>query len=339
MFAPIPHGSFQAIRLHGANLAFTEGSQLTARVVKQLGGGRVLLSIQGKSFAADTRLPLLAGQRLDVQVQVRGSTVFLRLSGNQSSPVPSFLRSEGLTADRLSQSIVHAFMRSGLPLDGAAIRSARRALSHRGEPDQRLIRMYAIARDKGIELDADELSELSRLLDGSPADDRGQRKERERPRRRGTGSGDPPEGAESEDAQGEGAAAAPDPAALLRLFNHSGGSTSHWVILPIAFSREGRPLSGSLRLLLDRYSKELRLACVTVRGGAIEFDVAWRKGSSAAQLYTDQGETVQEYLGDIARCLEPLGVSDIAVHRWNGEWDGFATDVQGNIMYGVDERA
>lgn len=342
MLAPIPHGSPQAIRLQGAALSLTEGSQVTARVLQQLGSGRFLLSVNGKNFSAESRLPLLPGQSLRVQVQSSQGTVFLRLSGAQNTPITAFLRSEGLAQDRLAQSVVQAFMRSGLPLEPNAIRTARRFFGQRAESDQRLIRLYAIARDKGIELGHSELDELSLLLDGEGAErDQGRRKEADRRSRQSALKSQPTEpereGRGSDHKAGNQVSASESPA--LALFNHLPGREGHWIVLPISLQGDEASVAGSLRVLLESSTDSLRFACIAVRSKSLEFEVAWTKGSRVAHLYSFDTERAAAYEWQVLECVKPLGIREISVVDRGKEWDGFATELYANIIQGVDERA
>ncbi len=329
--------------------SLTEGVSLRVFVEKVGAGGSVVLRMGGRRILATTPFPLRKGEWYVVRPQQVAGRLSLRLESQVSRGVvpAEIVRSAGMSDDAISEAVVRAFIRSGLPLLPVRLqRVYRKVLSvsrGRHRDVKEIARLEALAERKGLVF-GDDLREVIGSQGG---------------RGRWEGGGD--SGAQgSREAKGEGAGRSVEPKDSdvrgsfrlsaeadhpIQLFNHVVGEGDHWVVVPI--DAPGTDLQASLRIRIprgyalgtDRSLPAVREAVlvVTYEGSRWLFGLQpTGSGLRAVLLSQPRGRANLSGLGDLAVRLGNLGIRFGHDELADESDDGFSQIDAPDIMTSVD---
>lgn len=245
--------SFIQLRNPGRLASLAGGRTLRVFVEDVGAGGSVVLRIAGKRFHAVTSLGLRKGEWYLARSHPSHGQIRLKVVQQVPRPVQiaELARSADLPADGISEAVVRAFLRSGLPLDSGRLTRAYRRLSSRLKDDPRrmreLARLDAITAKKGLEMDIETLTAI--LDPGHPSG--GEHSSGDTRRRENDDDSGGEMSSDRVEQRVRGAfAMTDDPDHPLQLFNHTVGEGEHWVIIPIRVP--GSMLEASLRLRIPR---------------------------------------------------------------------------------------
>ncbi len=234
--------------------SLTRGVALRVFVEEVGAGGSVVLRLGGRRVPATTPFPLRKGEWYVVRPQKVAGRLSLRLESQVSRAVMSaeIARSAGMPDDAVSEAIVRAFLRTGLPLLPDRLqRVYRRVLSAskgRHRDAKELARLEALAERKGLFFD-DDLWELIGSFSGrGRSDGRGDAGAHARSMAQSDESGRSGEPNESDVRAAFRLSAEADHP--IQLFNHVVGEGDHWVIVPI--EAPGTDVQASLRIRIPR---------------------------------------------------------------------------------------
>ncbi|MEE8441661.1 MAG: hypothetical protein V3S41_08075 [Spirochaetia bacterium] len=329
--------------------ALSEGGSLRVFVEKVGAGGSVVLRIEGRRILATTQFPLRKGQWYVMRPQQVAGRLSLRLESKVSRLVmpAEIVRSAGMSDDAISEAVVRAFIRSGLPLLPARLQRAyRKVLSvsrGRHREVKELARLEALAEGKGLVFEDDLWDVIGSYGSRGQQDGGGDSGAHARRGAKGVGGGRSVEPKES-DVRGSFrlSAEADHP---IHLFNHVVGEGDHWIVVPI--DAPGADLQASLRIRIprgyalgtDRSLPAVREAVLvaTCEGSRWVFGLQpTGSGLRAVLLSQSDGRANVSGLSDLAVRLGNLGIrfdhDRIAVQLD----DGFSQNDAPDIMTSVD---
>ena len=254
-----------------AGASLRSGQIISAHVDSLLSGGRVKLSLYGKSLIAKTSLFLKPGQSIRASVEAVPGGWRLRVFSGADSPKNRPVAAEITPRQLLSA----ALLRAGLPVPDAAELERQALLLGRSRGERsRLARLYAELRSKGADPSADFLEYLDAVL--SPQGDRKNPGNHSSPQREWH---KPPDAGQLADELGEKDTITENEDAVLQLFSGAEGHDGTWVV--------------------RRFSRTLDRQTVSVV-------VKFRQGSAPAMALTIQdGERLFEFL---IEGLDPPGL-------------------------------
>ncbi len=318
--------------------------------VEEVGaGGSVVLRLGGRRVLATTQFPLRKGEWYIVRPQKIAGRLSLRLESQVSRAVmsPEIARSAGMPDNAISEAIVRAFLRTGLPLLPDHLQRVYRRVLSASKGQRRdakeLARLEALAERKGLFFD-DDLWELIGSLGGrGQSDGGGDTGADARSREKGDGFGRSGEPNESDVRAAFRLSAEADHP--IQLFNHVVGEGDHWVIIPIEVP--GTDLQASLRIRIprgyalgtDRSLPSVREAVLVVTNGGSRWLFGLRPtGTGLRVVHLSQSEAKGEIsgLGELAARLSDLGIrfDEATLLPWSD--DGFSQSDGLDIMTSVD---
>ena len=313
-------------------------------------GGSVVLRLGGRRVLATTLFPLRKGEWYVVRPQQAAGRLSLQLESQVSRAVMSaeIARSAGMPNDAISDAVVRAFLRTGLPLFPDRLhRAYRRVFSaSKGQRDAKeLARLEALAERKGLFFD--DLWDVTGSFGGHSRSD---------------GSGDP--GAHGRPQAGGGEherSGEPDESDVrasfrlsteadhpIQLFNHVVGEGDHWVVIPI--NAPGGDLRASLRIRIprgyalgsDRSLPAVREAVLVVTRDESRWLFGLQPTGSGLRvvlLSQPEGTTKIPGLGELAGRLDDLGISFDQDTLTAVADDGFSQTDAPDILTSVDSSA
>jgi hypothetical protein len=309
-----------------SELSLRSGDSVLVTVIKRLTGNKWAVGIRGRVLPAFSEVELTPGQRLRALVGIQRGRITLRISGQAADPIQELILRQGLQPSQLVQSIVTAFLRSGLPIAPERLLQVRQLLERLKLEPRKFARLIAIILEKGIDPRSRGLERLLLILGYGEQESGG---ERGRGRR---GPLDPEKLArqlqsdiESPES-GEGSS--------LQVFNHLQGPDQTWVVIPFSYSFEDSgTVYGTIRLRYDvRRQRSDRLIVVvrSAQGGKWSFVLknGSRRGEAAPapELYVF-GEPVDKRrkaeLNVLLQKLQNLGVKIDDTIREDQNFDGF----------------
>jgi hypothetical protein len=240
-----------------SELSLRPGDSVLVRVIKHLAGNKWAVGIRGRVLPAFSEVELAAGQRLKAQVAVRQGRVTLRVSGEPQDTIRALLLRQGMRPDPLLETIVKAFLSSGLSVAPERLQAARRLLEKMKLDPRKFSRILAVMLEKGMDLRSRGLEQLLSVLGyGEQESDGGQR----RRRRMSPDAGQLAKQLKSEVEQqgGEGSS--------LQVFNHLRAEHDGWVVIPFDYTCDdsGR-IYGTIRLLYDPLRRQTDRLVVVAR--------------------------------------------------------------------------
>lgn len=223
--------------------------------VEEIGtGGSVVLRLKGKRVPATTAFPLRKGAWYVVRRQQAADRISLRIESKVSRTVmpAEIARSAGLPSDAISEAVVRAFIRTGLPLLPERLQHAckRVIAAFRGKHQRagELARFEALSQRKGLFF-GDDVADVVGWFGGhGPSDGGDSRDTRAASKGDGRKSGTPGNLTAAEVRRSFRLSAQADHP--IHLFNHVVGEGDHWVVVPI--NAPGCDLEASLRIRIPR---------------------------------------------------------------------------------------
>lgn len=326
-------GSFRLLESRG--LRFTDGGEVTVRVLKALAPGKWAVGVGGKVLAARSDVDLRTGGTLQARVSVDGrGVVSLHVGPRHPDPVAAFLAGEGFPDETRIRTLISAFLRHQRPLEPAVLRKSLRFLSRDAKGMDRSAAVLAVLDDKGWDAEAPATKAVMDLVEYG-RDRRGFGQERKRGRER--------EGTEGlRDAVRESLSGNAGETGPLQVFNHRKGSHGTWIVAPFRLHAGGREYRGTLRLFQDAVrATPVRMVLVVCSetGNEWSFSLPLAGGSrnltvycgpEAARRLTARG------LGDLASDFRNLGVEVDDIIHGIEEFDGFSEVGEDVSLRGID---
>jgi len=234
--------------------SLAQGASIRVFVEDIGAGGSVVLRIGGQRVLATTPFPLRKGEWYVVRPQKVAGRLSLRLESQVSRVVLSaeIARSAGMPDDAISEAVVRAFLRTGLPLlPGRLQRAYGRVLSAsrgRRRDAKEVARLESLAERKGLIFEDDILDLIGSLGGRGRSHGGDQPGDHAQPETNGKESGQSrPSNADGVRAAFRLSAEADHP---IQLFNHVVGEGDHWVVVPI--DAPGTDMHASLRIRIPR---------------------------------------------------------------------------------------
>ncbi len=301
-----------------SEVSLRSGDSVLVTVIKRLTGNKWAVGIRGRVLPATSQMQLSAGQRLRAVVNIRRGLITLKISEQATDPIQELITRQGLQPDQLVQSIVTAFLRSGLPIAPQRIDQVRQLLARLRLDPKRFARIIAIILEKGIDLRSAGIEQLLFLLGYGERESEG---ERGRGRR---SPQDPEQLAEQlrsdieRPESGEGSS--------LQVFNHLQGSEYSWVVIPFDYSFEGSgSITGTIRLRYHARQQRTDRMIVVVRsdrGGRWSF-VLTPPGPELVIFGDPDHKKARAELDVLLQKLQNLGVKIDDTIREEQNFDGF----------------
>ena len=309
-----------------SELSLRSGDSVLVTVIKRLTGNKWAVGIRGRVLPARSEVELSPGQRLKAVVGIQHGRITLKISGQPADPIQDLIVRQGLQPSQLLESIVTAFLRSGLAITPDRLLQVRQLLEKLKLDPKKFARIIAVILEKGIDPRSRGLEQLLLLLGYGEQESGG-----EEGRRRGK----PPEPEQlvqqlrsdiERPEGGEGSS--------LQVFNHLQGPEHTWVVIPISYSLEGSgPIWGTIRLRYNVRQQQTDRLIVVVRsrkGGKWSFvlknGTARSEASRASELFIfgdpdDKRRSAE--LDVLLLKLQNLGVKIDDTIREDQNFDGF----------------
>ncbi len=231
------------------------GDRLTVKIIERISNETYRISLRGKLFTVNSKLLLTSGTLLRVNAYWKGTQLFLQLSHNNEG-FQAVTRESGIPASPLSEAIIEAVQKSGMPLQPELLQALYNKCKKIGlkRKDTALIRLLVILRDKGIELSYEQITPLLQYT--SAKRDHRQRKEK-RQRQNQTTLEIPEASSLSNGNLSENiryllkqhllrGTDVVEPSLLL--FNHMISVHDNWIIIPFAVTVDEKTYTGSLKV-------------------------------------------------------------------------------------------
>jgi hypothetical protein len=332
--------------------SLTPGKAVSVFVEDVAAGGSVVLRLHGRRLLAATQFPLRKGEWYVVRALRVDGRLSLKLESQVSRAVMAaeVAKSAGLPENAISEAVVRAFLRTGLPLiPERLLRVYRRVLAESrrtGRDAREFARLEALAERKGLVFGDDpwEIFGSGRGSSGSGGrgghDAHGQGES--------CGSQDGKRGAPDESQVRECFRLSAEADHPIQLFNHIVGEGDHWIVVPI--SAPGTNLDASLRMRIprayalgaDRRQPAVREATLVVTQG----DSRWlfglqptKTGLRVVLLSQPEGAAEPAGLSGLVDRLGQWGIT-FATDALDARWDdGFSQTDGADIMTSVDSSA
>jgi hypothetical protein len=304
-----------------SELSLRSGDSVLVTVIKRLTGTKWAVGIRGRVLPAFSEVELTPGQRLRALVGIRHGRITLKISGEAADPIQDLIVRQGLQPNTLVESIVTAFLRSGLSVAPDRVDQVRQLLERLKLDPKKFARLLAIVLEKGIDPRSRGLEQLLLLL-GYGEQESGQERDRRKPK-----SQDPEQLAEQ--LRGDVAGPGDGEGSSLQVFNHLQGREHTWVVIPINYSVEGSAsVYGTLRLRFDvrRQRTDRMILVVRSTGGGKWSFVLLNKQEPELFIFTDsvnKRRNVKSQLDVLLLKLQNLGVKIDDTIREDQNFDGF----------------
>jgi hypothetical protein len=302
-----------------SELSLRSGDSVLVTVIKRLAGNKWAVGIRGRVLPATSEVELSPGQRLRALVGIRHGRITLKISGEAPDPIQDLILRQGLQPSQLVQSIVTAFLRSGLSMAPERLDQVRALLNRLRLDPKKFARIIAVILEKGIDPRSRGLEQLLLLLGYGEQDSGGQRRRRrtldpEQLVQQLHGEIERPESAEG---------------SSLQVFNHLQGDEYTWVVIPFDYSFEGSgSIYGTIRLRYNVRQQQTDRLIVVVRsrkGGKWSF-VLLNKQEPEMFIFADpvdKRQNVKAELDVLRLKLQNLGVKIDDTIREDQNFDGF----------------
>ena len=330
--------------------SLTPGIAVSVLVEDVAAGGSVVLRLGGRRLLATTPFPLRKGDWYVVRPAEAAGKLSLRLESQVSRSVMAaeVARSVGLPDNAVSEAVIRAFFRTGLPLIPQRLQRAyRRALvaaRRSGRDSREFARLEALSERKGLLFEDDPWETIGGARGSS-----------------GSGRDSHPDPHSHGEANVPGRERPPDESQVracfrlsaeadhpIQLFNHVVGEGDHWIVVPI--SAPGTDMEASLRMRIprgyalarDRGQPAVREATLVITRGESRWLFGLQPTSAGLRvvlLSHPDAEARPLDLGDLA---DRLGESGITLNRdsLSVAWDdGFSQTDGADIMTSVDSSA
>lgn len=325
---------------------FPPGGSVRVFVDAIAADGSVTLRVGAHRIAATTAFPLRPGAWYTVHPRSQDGRIELRLDAHLSRArtTAEIVRSSGLPADAVSDAVVRAFLRSGLPLQTSRLRKvyARvRSLSkeHRRSVEE-TARITSLAERKGLDLDGEALGGICSVAGRHPGDYHGGSRGRGQSGGRDRGPMTP---GKCEKMVRESFRLSSEAEHPLQLFNHIVGEGDHWVIVPIVTADS--TLAATLRIRIprayalgtDRSGGSVREAVLVVTSGVQRLQFGIQPSGDGWRLSVPQGGFPgnEREFDALRGHLAALGV-EIGRPRESDAEDGFSHGAGSDIIMSVD---
>jgi hypothetical protein len=301
-----------------SELSLRSGDSVLVTVIKRLTGRKWAVGIRGRVLPAFSEVELTPGQRLRALVGIQHGRITLKISGQAADPIQDLIVRQGLQPNQLVESIVTAFLRSGLAIAPERLNQVRQLLERLRLDPKKFARIIAIIMEKAIDPRSRGLEQLLAVLGYGEQDSGGKQG---RGRRR---SLDPEKLAQQLRADierpesGEGSG--------LQVFNHLRGPEHTWVVIPFDYSLEGSgPVCGTIRLRYNVRRQQTDCLIVVVRSaGGGKWSFVLRPQGSELFIFGDAGNNRSKAELDVLRLkLQNLGVKTDDTIREDQNFDGF----------------
>jgi hypothetical protein len=241
-----------------SELSLRAGDSVLVRVIKRLAGNKWAVGIRGQVLPAFSELELAAGQRLKAQVAVRHGRVTLKVSGEAQDAIRELLLRQGMRPDPFLETIVKAFLGSGLSVAPERLQAARRLLQKLKLDPRKFARILAVVLEKGMDLRSRGLEQLLSILGYGEQESGGQRRRR---RRMSPDAGQLARQLQSEVEQQQG-----EQGSSLQVFNHLQGEHGGWVVIPFDYKcNDSDRIYGTIRLHHDPRRRQTDRLVVVAR--------------------------------------------------------------------------
>jgi len=310
-----------------SELPLRSGDFVLVQVLKRLTGNKWAVGIKGRVFPATSEVPLTPGRRLQAQVLIQNGRINLKIENLPPNMIQNLIIRQGLQADATMETVVRAFLGSGLAVAPERLQRAYKLLGKLKLNPRKYARILAIVLEKGIDLSSRGLESLLFLLGYGEQDSGG---------RKGRGRRMPPDAGRLQQQLSEQIERPEESeGSALQVFNHLRGSGDRWVVIPFdyRYQSSGR-VYGTIRL---RYNSEERLDRLVVSarsdsGGKWSFvldnlqDQSRKNTSRELQIFCDsvaKTREVRKQLDVLRIKLQNLGVKTDDTIREDASFDGF----------------
>jgi hypothetical protein len=241
-----------------SGLSLRPGDSVLVRVIKRLAGNKWAVGIRGRVLPAFSEVELAAGQRLKAQVAVRHGRVTLKVTGEAQEAIRELLLRQGMRPDPFLETIVKAFLGSGLSVAPERLQAARRLLQKLKLDPRKFARILAVVLEKGMDLRSRGLEQLLSILGYGEQESGGKQRRR---RRMSPDAGQLARQLQSEVEQQQG-----EQGSSLQVFNHLQGEHGGWVVIPFDYTcNDSDRIYGTIRLRHDPQRRQTDRMVVVVR--------------------------------------------------------------------------
>jgi hypothetical protein len=252
-------------------------------------------------------------------VAVQHGRITLKISGEAADPVRELVLRQGLEPNQLVESLVSAFLRSGLSIAPERLLQARALLERFKLDSKKFARLISIILEKGIDPRSRGLEQLLLLLGYG---------EEESPRQRGRQRRRSPDAEQlAEELRRDVQPAEGGEGSGVQVFNHLRGREHTWIIIPFDYRLEGAgSVWGSIRLRYDPRRQRTDRLVVAVRGdGGTKWSfVLLNREEPELFVFTDSAERRRRPELDVLLLkLQNLGVKTDDTIREDQNFDGF----------------
>lgn len=233
----------------GGQQILKDGSQVLVRVIADRGNGRYEGSVAGVRVNLQSSKPLSLGQTFLASISAKDGTVYItpketnlysqagvQINSMQNEHLAAILSQLGLPSDSISEHLFLQFKQLGLRLDGQLMNKIRSLSIKFGGKQKSAAELLSILKQKGIDINSDELLELLHELDLDE-------------RNAGNGKQNFHQGQESNQNQNE-------KQNQFEMLNQLNSQPGIWFLLPFEIIQKENILGiGNLRLMLENETK------------------------------------------------------------------------------------
>ncbi len=337
--------------LAGVKQQIKTGDTVSVKVIKHLSGNSWQISLKGKLLPVISEIPLQEENAVTARAFWSGKTLRLRvLHGSTdaraalSKAISGLLSQAGIPIDGISQAVVEALQRSGMPLQPELISRLYKQLKQYGTEENHIARLLVLFADKGLE---NPSKFLDTVLPYFPQPDH-EKREKERQKKREQEKKDD-EGQYDTDGHKKNRAVSSTtiqetlknslfyPAGAkdsgILLFNHLRGSHDNWVIIPVALSIEECTITGTIRIktVPGESTPEIILVTFLTDAGTWDFQFKKQDDSFDCRIFSSPEELRNEgnkNLSGFSEKLRKLGVKIVDTIRECSVYDGFSSKTE-----------
>lgn len=325
------------------NAPLREGSIVSVRVLKDLGGGRYTVFFGGTRCNVSSRTPLKAGDIFQASVALdKNGTVILKAQNEGAESVRqaensfiTLLKNLSLAPDGVNLKLLGFIQQTGLRLDRSLIARARMIASRFPGKEKAAAEAALMLLEKGI--DPDEVLVEGLISAGE---------------REGSHEGSQ-KGSSPEKNEGEGtflsrlyASSLPRKGGLLTLVNHmKNAGDKHWVILPFEWETGKGTAKGKIRILTDIRRRETEKIVISCKFSVTNyyFVVYYNKSTvkevrfcTLPALLTDKILPSEKSLGELFSSGMNPGSSVSVIYSTSALTDGLCCNDEAPLSF--DER-
>lgn len=229
------------------------GSFIFFRVKSSKGKGLYSVMLDGKTFDVKSSFLLVPGEKYRAEIIKSSGLIELRLVQN-TDILDKMLKTLSLELTGIDRDIAEAFVKIGVPISLANIKTVKNILKVLKKRDKNTIRLISLLLDKGLPTDEASVREFISFCDEFTGEGDRNNASESRSEEEGYTKGSFKAYALREDSN----------RTLLKYFNHKKGNFENWLLIPFRYT-SGSEYSGILRINLDG-AKKMQRFTIDVHG-------------------------------------------------------------------------